>query len=89
MARKAVVKTDAENVNEIIFYLKNQYLPHNEEQGAFIEDISNQEDWSFEEISDYLKKFSKSIKRKWYMSLKNKTLMGGWVSTAAKVFRRD
>ena len=23
------------------------------------------------------------------MSLKNKTLMGGWVSTAAKVFRRD
>ena len=23
------------------------------------------------------------------MSLKNKTLMGGWISTAAKVFRRD
>ena len=23
------------------------------------------------------------------MSLKNKTLMGGWVSTTAKVFRRD
>ena len=23
------------------------------------------------------------------MSLKNKVLMGGWVSTAAKVFRRD
>ena len=23
----------------MIFYLKNQYLPHNEEQGTFIKDI--------------------------------------------------
>ena len=23
------------------------------------------------------------------MTLKNKTLLGGWISTAAKVFRRD
>ena len=42
LARKAVVKNDVKNVNEIIFYLKNQYLPHNEERGAFIEDIPNQ-----------------------------------------------
>ena len=27
LARKAVVKSDTKNVNEIIFYLKNQYLP--------------------------------------------------------------
>ena len=39
LARKPVVKNDLKNVNEIIFYLKNQYLPHNEERGAFIEDI--------------------------------------------------
>ena len=39
LARKAVVKNDVKNVNEIIFYLKNQYLPHNEERGAIIEDI--------------------------------------------------
>ena len=44
LARKAVVKNDVKNVNEIIFYLKNQYLPHNDERGAFIEDIPNQED---------------------------------------------
>ena len=89
MARKAVVKNDVKNVNEIIFCLKNQYLPHNEERGAFIEDIPNQEDWSFEEISDYLKTFSKSIKENENISLKNKTLLGEWMSTADKVFRRD
>ena len=44
LARKAVVKNDEKNDNEIIFYLKSQYLPHNEEQGAFTEDIPNQED---------------------------------------------
>ena len=55
---KAVVRNDVKNVNEIIFYLKNQYLSHNEEQGAFIEDIPNQEDRAFEGISDYLKTFS-------------------------------
>ena len=52
--------------------------------GAFIEDIPSQEDQSFEEISDYLKT-SKSIKENENMSLKNKVLMGGWISTAARV----
>ena len=89
MAFKAVVKNDARNVKEIIFYLKKQYLPHNEEPGAFIEDIPSQEDRSFEEIPDYLRIFSKSIKENENMSLKNKVLMGGWISTAATVFRRD
>ena len=89
MACKAVVKNDVKNVNEIIFYSKNQYLPHNEEWGAFIEDIPNQEDQSFKEVSDYWKTFSKSIKENENMNLKNKTVMGGWVSTAAKVFIRD
>ena len=89
MARKAVVKNDVKNVNEIIFYLKNQHLPHNQERGAFIEGIPNQEDQSFEEISDYSKTSSKSIKENENMSLKNKTLMGGWILIAAKVFRRD
>ena len=89
MAFKAVVKNDAKNVKEIIFYLKKQYLPHNEEPGAFIEDIPSQEDRSFEEIPDYLKIFLKSIKENENMSLKNKVLMGGWISTAARVFRRD
>ena len=89
MARKAVVKSDAKNVNEIIFYLKNQYLPHNEEPGVFIEDIRSQEDRSFEEMSAYLKTFLKPIKENENMSLKNKVLMGGRISTAARVFRCD
>ena len=81
---------DVKNVNKITFYLKNQYLPHNEERGTFIEDIPSPEDrFSFEAISDYLKTFSKSIKENENMSLKNKVLLGGWISTAAKVFRRD
>ena len=89
MARKAVAKNDTTNVNELIFQLKNQHLPHNEEPGAFIEEIPSQEDRSFEELSDYLNTFSKSIKESENMSLKNKTLMGGWLSTAARVFRRN
>ena len=89
MARKAVVKSDAKNVNEIIFYLKNQYLPHNEEPRVFIEDIRSQEDRSFEEMSAYLKTFLKPIKENENMGLKNKVLMGGRISTAARVFRCD
>ena len=86
---KVVVKNDVKNVNEINWYLKNQYLPHNEKRRDFIEDIPSQEDRSFEEISDYLKKFSKSIKENENMSLNNKTIMGDWISTAAKLFRYD
>ena len=60
MTRKAVAKNDVENVNELIFYLKNQYLPHKEGRGTFIEDFPSWEDqFSFEEISDSLKTFSK------------------------------
>ena len=72
----------------MLFYLKNQYLPHNEER-AFIEDIPQEDRFTFEAISDSLKTFSKSIKKVQTMSLKNKVLLGGQISTAAKIFRRD
>ena len=89
MARKDAVKNE-KNINEIIFNLKNQYSPHNEERGTFIEDITSQEyQFTFEAISDSLKTFSKSIKDFENISLKNKALLGGWISTAAKVFRRE
>ena len=88
MARKDAVK-EVKNVNEIIFNLKNQFLPHNEERGTFIEDIPSQEDqFTFEAISDSIKTFSKLIKEVENTSLKNKVLLGGWISTAVKVFRR-
>ena len=47
-------------------------MPYEEEQGAFIEDISSREDQSFEEISDRLKTFAKSMKENENFSLKNK-----------------
>ena len=34
LARKGAVKNEVKNVNEIIFYLNNQHLPQNEEQGT-------------------------------------------------------
>ena len=78
------------NFNEIDFYLKIQYLPHNDERRTIIEDIPNEEDqFPFEEKSDYLRTFSKSMKEVENMSLKNKVSLGGWISTAVKVFRRD
>ena len=91
LVRKAVVKKYATNVkvNELILHLKKQYQPHNEEPGAFIEDIPSQEGWSFDEIAIYLKTFSKSIKQIKNMSLKNKAFMGGCISTAARAFRHD
>ena len=89
LARKAAIK-NVKNVHEIISNLKSQYLLHNEQQRTFIQDIPIQEDIpSFEAITDYLKNFSKSIKEVEKMRLKNKTLLGGWMSTAAKVFTRD
>ena len=89
MARKDAAKNE-NNFNEIIFYLKIQYLPHNDERRTFIEDILNKEDRSpFEEKFDYLKTFSKSMKEVENMSLNNKVSLGGWISTAVKVFRRD
>ena len=73
LTRKDVIKNDTTtNVNELIFYLKNNYLPYEEEQGAFIGDISSREDQSFEEISDRLKTFAKSMKENENFSLKNK-----------------
>ena len=42
---------------------------------------------SFEAITGYLKTFSKSIKEDENMSLKNKTLMVGWILIASKVYR--
>ena len=40
-------------------------------------------------MSDYLKSFSKSVIEVQNMTLKNKVLLAGWISTAVKVFRRD
>ena len=82
------IKSGVENIHEMLFYLRNNYSPHTEER-AFIEDIPQDDRFSFEEISDYLKTFCTSIREVENMSLKNKVLLGGWISTEAKVFKRD
>ena len=43
--------------------------------------------FSFEELSSYLKTYSKSVIE--VENTKNKVLFGGWLSAAAKVFRHD
>ena len=44
----------------MVFYVRNNYLPHTEER-AFIEGIPQDERFSFEKKSDYLKTFSKPL----------------------------
>ena len=85
MAHKDAGKSSIENISEMLFYLKKNYSSHTEEW-AHIEDISQDDRFSFEEMSDYLKTFSKSVIEVENMTLKNKVLLGGWISTAAKVF---
>ena len=75
------------NIEEIIFYLKSQYLEHNPEDRTFIPDIPSEEP-SFEAITDNLKTFSKSIKEHENMGL-NKFLIGGWLFMTAKVYKRQ
>ena len=78
------------NIDEIIFYLKSQYLLYNDEERTFIDDIPSEENMpSFEAITGYLKTFSKSITEDENMRLKNKTLMGGWILIALKVYRLE
>ena len=88
--RKDVVMNE-KNVDETIFYLKTQYQLHNQDQEiTLIEDIPSQENqFTFETISARLKLFSRSTREAENMTLKNRLLLGGWMPTAAKVFRRD
>ena len=76
------------NTDEIIFYLKSQYLAHNDEERTFIPHIPSEENMPFfEAITGYLKTFSKSIKEDEYVRLKSETLIGGWILITSKVYR--
>ena len=73
-----------------MFYLKSQYLTQDDEERTFIEDIPSEENMpSFEAITGDLNTFLKSIKEDENMSLKNKTLIGGWILITSKVCRRE
>ena len=73
--RKVILVRKAKNkkvvsIEEIIFYLKSQYLEHNPQDRTFIPKILSEES-SFEAITGNLETFSKSIKEDENMSLKN------------------
>ena len=55
-------KSRAENIYEMLFYLRKNYLTHTEEQ-ARIDDILQDDRFSFEEMFDYLKKNFKICRR--------------------------
>ena len=76
MARKDAGKSRVENIYEIHFYLTKNYSTHTEE-GARIDNIPQDDRFSIEEMSDYLKTFSKSVIEVEKMTLKNKVLLGG------------
>ena len=82
-------KSSAENIHEMIFYLKKNYSAHNREQ-ARVDDIP-QDGWSisFEEMSNHLKTYSKSVTEVENTTSKTKVLLRGWLSTPFKVYRRD
>ena len=91
--RKVILVSKAKNqkfdsIEEIVFYLKSQYLQHNAEDRTFISDILCEEP-SFEAITDNLKTFFKLIKEHDNRGLKNKSLIGGWLIMAAKIYRRE
>ena len=65
-----------ENVHEMLFYLRNNYSPHTEGRA---ENIPQDDRFSFEEMSDYLKTFSKSVIEVENMTLKINVLLSGWI----------
>ena len=75
------------NIEEITFYLKSRYLEQHPADKTFIPHIPSEKP-SFEEITDNLKTFSKSIKENENMGLKNKALIGGWLIMTSNVYRR-
>ena len=86
---KDVGKDCAENINKIAFYLKSNHSNHNREQ-ARVDNITQDDRYiSFEEMSNRLKTYSKSITDVENTTLKNKALFGRWLETAFIVCRRD
>ena len=84
------VEKNKKNVDEVIFYLKSAVSTAQSRAKNNFEDVPSQEDqFIFETISARLKLFSRSTREAENTTLKSKVLLGPWVSTAAKVFRRQ
>ena len=78
------------DIDEIISYLKSQHSTNNKDQIIFIKNFpSIQEVFSFEGILEELKIISEYMKDGENMNLRNKDLLGGWMSVARMVYKRD
>ena len=75
MARKDAGISRVANIYEILFYLRKNYSTRTEDR-ARIDDIPQDDRFSFKETSDYLKAFSKSVIEIENITLKNKVLLG-------------
>ena len=78
LTRKDTGKDCAENINEMIFHLKNNCSNHNREQTC-VDDIPQEDGCSisFEKMSNRLKTYSKSITDVENTTLKNKASFAG------------
>ena len=68
-------KSSTKYIREMLFDLKKIYSPYNEEQ-ARIDDIPQDNSFSSEEMSNYLKTYSKFIIEVKNVTLKNKVIFG-------------
>ena len=87
IARKDAVKSGVENLHEMIFYLKSNYSPDTEER-AFIEDISQDDKFSFEEMSDSRKNVFPISYRSRKYDAEKQNVVRRLDSKSIKVFRR-
>ena len=74
----------------MILYLKSQYSGNNRNQIVLIQDFpSIEEVSSFEGVQEELRMVLKHIKEGKNMSLRNKTLFGGWIAVAKMAYKHD
>ena len=78
------------DIDEIISYLKFQYLTSNKDQVTFVKNLPSIEEVIFlKRIQEALKIISEYMKDGENMSLRNKALFGRWMSVARKICKRD
>ena len=90
LIRKATKNAKKMDIDEIISYLKSQYLTNNKDQITFVQNFPSIEEVpSFEGIQEELKIIPRYIKDGENMSLRNKALFGRWIAVARMVYKRD
>ena len=78
------------DIDQLISYLKSQYLINNKDQITFVKNFPIIKEMpSFEGIQEELNITSKYMKDDENMGLRNDYLFGGWIAVAKMVYKRD